>query len=72
MTATEVWNRTYAHELGNLLAGRLVGSISSATSAYGDHTPHGEYEGILNAAGNYYDNDPGARLETCMFGDVAP
>ena len=66
MTAVEVWNRTYAHELGNLLGGRIAGNLSGSAALFGDP------RGIENASGNYRDTDPGARLETCMFGGVAP
>jgi hypothetical protein len=66
MTATEVWNRTYAHEFGNLVAGRIVGSMSGANAVFGDP------RGIENAARNYSDPDAGARMETCIFKDIAP
>ena len=66
MTTAEVWNRTYAHELGNLLGGMIAGSLSGADTLFGDP------RGIENASRTYNDPDSGARLETCMFGGVAP
>jgi hypothetical protein len=66
MTTAEVWNRTYAHELGNVLAGRIAGSMSGADTIFGDP------RGIENASHTYSDTDAGARMETCMFGGVAP
>ncbi len=66
MTTAEVWNRTYGHELGNVLAGRIAGSMSGADTIFGDP------RGIENASHTYSDTDAGARMETCMFGGVAP
>ena len=63
--AREIQMRTYAHELGNLLAGRIVGTVAGGSEVYGSRTPITSVTGIP-------DQDAGARLESCIFGNTSP
>jgi hypothetical protein len=51
-------NRTYFHELGNILATKITGDIK------------GSHFGNPNGTGKAKDADTGARLENCIFGSV--
>jgi hypothetical protein len=62
VSAYEMKIRTYAHELGNLLAGRLVGDIAGADAAYG--LPGG----MVGSITGQRDPDAGARFESCTIG----
>ena len=57
MTTAEVWNRTYAHELGNLLGGMIAGSLSGADTLFGDP------RGIENASRTTTTRIPGHDLK---------
>ncbi len=65
ISANEMRIRTYAHELGNLLAGRLAGSVAAARAAYG--TPGG----LAGSITGQRDPDAGARFEACTMGRFA-
>jgi hypothetical protein len=59
--AEDIKQRTYVHELGNLLSRKLTGS----GRAFGTI---GGIKGVMTSP----DPDTGARLEKCVFGDVFP
>ncbi|MDQ3803369.1 MAG: PA14 domain-containing protein, partial [Acidobacteriota bacterium] len=56
---------TYGHELGNVLIGRILGDVISATREYG--SPTGGVNPTPANPHNDADQDPGARLEHCLF-----
>jgi hypothetical protein len=62
VTSDEIAQRTYAHELGNLLS-RRYGNGSERT--FGDPNGRVGVSGIR-------DYDTGSRLEECIFGNIAP
>jgi len=62
--AFELKERTYVHELGNILSRRI--SPDSSGKTFGDPN------GISGRLGSGADDDTGAKLEQCVFGDVAP
>jgi hypothetical protein len=58
----EVYQRTYVHELGNLLARKITGNPLE----------FGNPSGIAGNLGSSPDTDTGAALEECVFGNVSP
>jgi len=62
--AFELKERTYVHELGNILSRRI--SPDSSGTTFGDPS------GISGSLGSGADYDTGAKLEQCVFGNVAP
>lgn len=62
ISAFEMRVRTYAHELGNLLAGRLAGNMKAARESYGDP------DGMRGSLTGQLDFDAGARFEDCTIG----
>jgi len=75
LSAEEYRMRTFAHEFGNVLAGRITGSISSGAEAYGSGDPDLRSEPIrppVKGLATGEDWDVGARLEECIFGNMRP
>jgi RHS repeat-associated protein len=64
ISAFELYQRTYVHELGNLLSSRI--------SQHSDMTTFGDPNGIPGFFGATPDRDTGANLERCVFGNVVP
>jgi len=58
----ELYYRTYAHELGNVLSEMYTGSVFT----------FGARDGITGIGGSGPDYDTGAKLEDCIFGNVSP
>ncbi len=58
------YQRTYVHEFGN--------KLSREISANGSARTFGNPKGIAGQLSTDSDNDTGARLEKCVFGNVIP
>jgi RHS repeat-associated protein len=60
--------RTYAHELGNVLGGRLTGDLDESLGTWGSPVGGKNVPPVSPVTGA--DRDPGARLEECIFGNM--
>lgn len=75
LSAEEYQMRTYAHEFGNLLSGRITGDLSLGAETYGSGDPKLRDEPIrppVKGLATGADWDAGARLEECIFGNMRP
>ena len=71
VSAFELGQRAYVHELGNYLSSKIV-NWDPANSLYGNIDYFGDPMGITGRNGTGPDFDTGAALEKCVFKDVFP
>jgi hypothetical protein len=66
ITAFELGQRTYVHEFGNLLSRRISADGSAKTFGVSGGVPHAGDSSLRP------DDDTGANLEKCVFGNMYP